>query len=158
MNIFKFLKVAKFVYDQIKEENVIKNWNFQIFLFLTTLRVIFWENQADLETCGTWWSPIFLKVWYKFTNYKNRKILNFYQNLTCHSRDMAISISEWPLMKTKISLKESFWAQFTSQIKKLPDICQWNHKIDMHINKNWWSKISCVIVAANHAPPNILNI
>ena len=122
------------------------------------LRAIFWENQADLEKCGTWWSPIFLKFWYKFPNYKNRKILNFYQNLTCRSRDMAISISERQLTKTKINEKKNLWAQFTSQSKKLPDICQWDHKTDMHINKNWWSKISCVVVAANCAPPNILNI
>ena len=122
------------------------------------LRAIFWENQADLEKCGTWWSPIFLKLWYKFPNYKNRKTLNFYQNLTCRSRDIAISISERQLTKTKICEKSTFWAQFTSQSKKLPDICQWDHKIDMHINKNWWSKISCVVVAANRALLNILNI
>ena len=71
---------------------------------------------------------------------------------------MAISISERQLTKTKICEKRTFLAQFTSQSKKLPDICQWDHKIDMHINKNRWSKISQVVVVANRAPPNILNI
>ena len=37
MNIFKLLKGAKFDHDQIKEENVIRNFKFSIFLFLTTL-------------------------------------------------------------------------------------------------------------------------
>ena len=38
VNIFKLLKGAKFDYDQIKEENVIRNLNFHtFFLFLTTL-------------------------------------------------------------------------------------------------------------------------
>ena len=38
VNIFKLLKGAKFDYDQIKEENVIRNLNFHfVFLFLTTL-------------------------------------------------------------------------------------------------------------------------
>ena len=32
MNIFKLLKGAKFDYDQIKEENVIRNSNFQFFV------------------------------------------------------------------------------------------------------------------------------
>ena len=32
VNIFKLLKGAKFDYDQIKEENVIRNWNFQFFV------------------------------------------------------------------------------------------------------------------------------
>ena len=36
VNVLKLFKGAKFDYDQIKEENVIKNGNFQ-FLFLTTL-------------------------------------------------------------------------------------------------------------------------
>ena len=30
--------------------------------------------------------------------------------------------------------------------------------MDMHINKNCWFKIGCVVVAANCAPPNIANI
>ena len=33
MNILKLFKGAKFDYDQIKEENVIRKWNFQIFCF-----------------------------------------------------------------------------------------------------------------------------
>ena len=33
VNIFKLFKGAKFDYDQIKEENVIRNWNCQIFCF-----------------------------------------------------------------------------------------------------------------------------
>ena len=37
MNILKLFKGAQFDYDQRKEENVIRNWNFKFFLFLTTL-------------------------------------------------------------------------------------------------------------------------
>ena len=37
VNIFKLLKDAKFDYDQIKEENVVRNWNFQLFCFFTNL-------------------------------------------------------------------------------------------------------------------------
>ena len=33
VNIFKLLKGAKFDYDQIKEENVIRNLNFHFFCF-----------------------------------------------------------------------------------------------------------------------------
>ena len=33
VNIFKLLKGEKFDYDQIKEENVIRNSNFQFFCF-----------------------------------------------------------------------------------------------------------------------------
>ena len=76
----------------------------------------------------------------------------------CRSRDMAIFISEWQLTKTKIGEKKAFWAQITSQSKTLSDICQWNHKIDMNRNKNWWFRIGCVVLAANHAPSNITNI
>ena len=125
--------------------------NFQIIFW----RVIFWEIQAGR---GTSQSPILMKFWHKFNDYKNRKFSNFCQNLLCRSRDMAIFISEWQLTKTKTSGKKHFWAQITSQSKKLPDICQWNHKLDMHINKNWWFKIGCVAVVANRAPPNITNI
>ena len=32
MNIFKLFKGAKFDYDQIKEENVVRNLNFQVFV------------------------------------------------------------------------------------------------------------------------------
>ena len=30
--------------------------------------------------------------------------------------------------------------------------------MDMDINKNWWFKIGCAVVATNRAPPNIANI
>ena len=35
--IFKLFRDEKFYYNQIMEENVIRNWNLSIFLFLTTL-------------------------------------------------------------------------------------------------------------------------
>ena len=39
MNIFKLLKDAKFDYDQIKEENVIRNSKFHIFFVSDHLKV-----------------------------------------------------------------------------------------------------------------------
>ena len=42
-------KGAKFDNDQRKEENVIRNWNFQSFLFLTTL-IIKWPLQILYRT------------------------------------------------------------------------------------------------------------
>ena len=41
VNILKMFKGAKFDYDEIKEENVMRSRNFQIFLFLTTLKAIY---------------------------------------------------------------------------------------------------------------------
>ena len=38
VNILKLFKGAKFDYDQIKEENIIRSFNFSNFLFLTTLK------------------------------------------------------------------------------------------------------------------------
>ena len=49
MNIFKLLKDTKFDYDQIKLENVIRNWNVQFFLFLTTLRRILIIVRAGIK-------------------------------------------------------------------------------------------------------------
>ena len=51
-NILKLFKGVKFDYDQIKEENVIRSWNFQFFLFLTTLA----KNWVKLDSMKLRWA------------------------------------------------------------------------------------------------------